>query len=142
MFYRYKEKHERSLLLSPAAEKIAQEKQVEALESDEREGLVDDFLTKKVPKDWENMGHDARIAWLDGGEDALMALPAQDDATEERTEISVIEIWCECFRSPITRITRRDSYDIAAMLMRLGWERTGRRRRISDYGLQRVFVRR
>lgn len=142
IFYLYKEKHERSLLLSPAAEKIAQEKQVEALESDEREGLVDDFLTKKVPKDWENMGHEARIAWLDGGEDALMALPAQDDATEERTQISVIEIWCECFRSPITRITRRDSYDIAAMLMRLGWERTGRRRRISDYGLQRVFVRR
>jgi putative DNA primase/helicase len=64
------------------------------------------------------------------------------DATEERTEISVIEIWCECFRSPITRITRRDSYDIAAMLMRLGWERTGKRRRVSDYGLQRVFVRR
>ena len=44
---------------------------------------MDDFLTKKVPKDWENMGHEARIAWLDGGEDALMALPAQDDATEE-----------------------------------------------------------
>lgn len=69
-----------------------------------------------------------------------MALPAQDDATEERTQISVIEIWCECFRSPITRITRRDSYDIAAMLMRLGWVRSGQRRYIADYGRQRVFV--
>ena len=50
------------------------------------------------------------------------------------------EIWCECFRNPATRITRKDSYDIAAMLMRLGWVRSGQRRYIADYGRQRVFV--
>jgi putative DNA primase/helicase len=141
IFYLYKEKHERSLLLSPEAEKIAQEKQIDALESDEREGLVADYLEREVPEGWDTMSHEARIAWLDGSEDALMALPPQD-GTEIRTQISVIEIWCECFCNPITRITRRDSYDIAAILIRLGWERSSRRPRISDYGRQRVFVKR
>ena len=51
-----------------------------------------------------------------------------------------LEVWCECFRSPLARITRKDSYDIAAMLMRLGWERTGKLAYIADYGRQRIFV--
>ncbi len=140
VMYWYMKKHERSLLLSPEADKIAAEKQTEALESDEREGLVDDFLDKEVPTEWLKMGHEARIAWLDGDDDGILDLPAQDTDLERRKTISVIEIWCECFRNPITRITRRDSYDIAAMLMRLGWTRTGKSLRISDYGRQRIFT--
>ena len=140
MFFRYKELGERSLLLSKDAAAIAQEKQTEALESDEREGLVDAFLAQKLPKDWQTMGREARIAYLDGDADALMALPDKSDATEDRQTVSVIEIWCECFRNPATRITRKDSYDIAAMLMRLGWVRSGQRRYIADYGRQRIFI--
>ena len=140
MFFRYKELGERSLLLSKDAAAIAQEKQTEALESDEREGLVDAFLAQKLPKDWQTMGREARIAYLDGDADALMALPDKSDATEDRQTVSVIEIWCECFRNPATRITRKDSYDIAAMLMRLGWVRSGQRQYIADYGLQRIFI--
>ena len=86
------------------------------------------------------MGREARIAYLDGDADALMALPDKSDATEDRQTVSVIEIWCECFRNPATRITRKDSYDIAAMLMRLGWVRSGQRRYIADYGRQRIFI--
>lgn len=140
MFFRYKELGERSLLLSGDAGQIALERQTEALESDEREGLVDAFLSRKLPKDWRTMGREARIAYLDGDADALMALPDKSDATEDRRAVSVIEVWCECFRNPATRITRKDSYDIAAMLMRLGWVRSGQRQYIADYGLQRVFV--
>lgn len=140
MFFRYKELGERSLLLSKDAAEIAQEKQTEALESDEREGLVDAFLAQNLPKDWQTMGREARIAYLDGDADALMALPDKSDATEDRQTVSVIEIWCECFRNPATRITRKDSYDIAAMLMRLGWVRSGQRQYIADYGLQRIFI--
>lgn len=76
VMYWYMRKHERSLLLSPEADKIAAEKQTEALESDEREGLVDDFLDKEVPTGWLKMGHEARIAWLDGKIRVLIAHPA------------------------------------------------------------------
>lgn len=141
IYFRYKELGERSLLLSREAGQIALEKQVEALEGDEREGLVDAFLNRKLPKDWDDMGRESRIAFLDGDSDAIMAIPGADDATELRETVSVAEVWCECFRNPIARITRKDSYDIAAILIRLGWNRSNERKRIGDYGLQRLFIR-
>lgn len=140
MFFRYKELGETSLLLSKDAAAIALEKQTEALESDEREGLVEAFLARKLPKDWKTMSRDARIAFLDEDADSILPIPSAEEATEDREIVAVVEIWCECFRNPLARITRKDSYDIASMLMRLGWVRTDQRQYIADYGRQRVFV--
>ena len=57
-----------------------------------------------------------------------------------------MEIWCECFGKPRETIRRSDSYEIEAILSKIGgWERfTGNvegKKRLALYGPQRVFVR-
>lgn len=138
VFFRYKELGESSLILSSDADIIAKEKQTEALESDEREGWVADYLERKLPENWEAMDLSARREFLDGDEALIGSI--ENEGTVTRTEVTVAEIWSECFRKPFENITRRDSYDIAAMMTKLGWGRGGRRR-IPIYGLQRYFTR-
>lgn len=136
--FRYDALGERSLILSPEAEKIAVEKQTEAIEADDREGMVEEYLDKLLPKEWDSMGLDSRLDFLDGDYDIIGETV---EGTEKRTEVTNLEIWCECFRDQAKRIQPRDSYQIAAILKRLGWERTNTRKRVPIYGLQRVYQR-
>lgn len=136
VFFRYRALGEDNLVLSPEAQKIAEEKQVEALEADDREGIVQEYLDKLLPETWGSMTLSDRIDFLDGDFDVL-----GDDieGTVTRTEVSNIEIWCECFRRPMNAIQKRDSYEIAGILKRLGWSRTQNPKRISLYGLVRTY---
>lgn len=137
VFFRYRALGEDNLVLSPEAQKIAEEKQVEALEADDREGIVQEYLDKLLPETWGSMTLSDRIDFLDGDFDVL-----GDDieGTVARTEVSNIEIWCECFRRPMNAIQKRDSYEIAGILKRLGWSRTQSPKRIPLYGLTRVYT--
>ena len=138
VMFRYKALGERLLILSEGAEKIAVEKQTEALESDDREGLVKEYLDTLLPKEWDSLPLESRTDYLDGNYDIIGEAVK---GTEKRTEVSNIEIWCECFREPAKRIQPRDSYQIAAILKKLGWERQKGLKRISLYGPQRIYKR-
>lgn len=128
---------ERSLILSAPAEKIAVREQTDALEQDDREGIVEDFLDMQLPDGWEEWDTDKRLDYLGGdvGDDLGLGL------THEREEVTNLEIWCECFKEPMKKIQKKDSYEIAGILKRLGWERSGGRKRVPPYGLQRVYRR-
>jgi putative DNA primase/helicase len=52
-FYRYQDGE--SLILSPEEEKIAFEEQRDAMESDDREGLIEDYLETLLPEKWDLM---------------------------------------------------------------------------------------
>lgn len=136
VFFRYRALGEDNLVLSPEAQKIAEEKQVEALEADDREGIVQEYLDKLLPETWGSMTLSDRIDFLDGDFDVL---GDGIEGTVARTEVSNIEIWCECFRRPMNAIQKRDSYEIAGILKRLGWSRTQNPKRISLYGLVRTY---
>lgn len=138
VMFRYKSLGERSLILSPEAEKIALEKQTEAIEADDREGMVEEYLNTLLPVDWDLMDREARLDFLDEDYDVI-GEPVI--GTEHRTEVSNLEVWCECFRRPANAIQSKDSYQIAAILKRLGWERSSKRKRIPLYGLQRLYMR-
>ena len=137
---RYRDLGERSLILTPAAERIAVQKQTEALESDDREGMVEDYLETLLPDDWAERSLDERLEFLDGT-DGFTPDGRRVEGTVAREEVTNLEIWCECFREPGKRIQPKDSYQIAAILKRLGWERTAKRRRVPIYGLQRIYSR-
>ena len=120
---------ERSLILPKEAEKIAGEQQILALESDERSGIVGEYLDKKLPENWPSMDLSSRRFWLDGSD---------TEGTVARTEVSIMEIWSECFRKQPAEKKRTDSDDISRILIQLGWCRDGVRRQ-PIYGVQRIF---
>lgn len=136
VLFRYRALGEVGLILSPKAQKIAEEKQVEALEADDREGIVQEYLDKLLPESWGSMTLNDRLSFLDGDFELL----GDVEGTIKRTEVSNIEIWCECFRRPMNAIQKKDSYEIAGILKRLGWSRASYRKRIPLYGFVRVYV--
>ena len=138
VMFRYSVLGERSLILSKDAEKIALEKQTEAIEADDREGMVEEYLETLLPDQWDLMSTEDRIDFLN---DDYEIIGERVEGTERRMEVTNIEIWCECFRKPPNTIQSRDSYQIAAILKRLGWERSGTRKRVANYGLQRIYKR-
>lgn len=138
-FFRYKELGETDLVLSPEAQKIAEKKQTEALEADDRQGLIQEYLDALLPIGWGSMSMSDRCSFLDGDYDLL---GDTIKGTEKRTEVTNMEIWCECFRQPKAKLTTRDSYDIAKIMAKVpGWSRTDVRKRVAIYGQQRVYQR-
>ena len=122
--------------LEPEAERA----QREALERDDREGLVRDYLDKPIPTDWEGRSLGERLSWYQTPTNALREnrLPLVP-----RTRVSNMEIWCECFGRLRQELTRRDSAAISAIMARIeGWEKTGYSEIRGPYGPQRIYRRR
>lgn len=140
VLYRYQQ-GERDLTLTPDAGKIAEAKQTAALEQDDREGIVEEYLETKLPEGWDMMDLDSRIDFLQDKMDADDLGLLDDSEGVERTEVTNAEIWCECFREQFRRISPKDSYAIAGILKRLGWESTGERKRVPIYGRCRIYRR-
>ena len=116
--------------------------QQEAMESDDREGIIADYLDKLLPASWENMDLYQRRAFLGGGEFETSGL----NGTEKRTCCCVMEIWCECFGKERQNLKKIDSYEIEGIINKIGgWRRyTGSKSgkmRIPQYGVQKTFIR-
>ena len=135
MYFRYNVLGERNLLLSPEAQKVADYMQNEALEVDDREGIVDEYLNTLLPENWDVMSLSERREYL-SDEDLVLDNPG----TVERTTVTNLEIWCECFCKSEGAIQKKDSYEIAGILKRLGWVKSGIAKRFPIYGLARYYV--
>lgn len=131
-----------SLFLSGEVAQMAYAKQQEAMESDDREGLVQDYLDRLLPENWDNMDLYQRRTFLGGGE--FEDTPTEGTVRRER--VCIMEIWCECFGKERQNLKKADSYELEGILNKIGgWERyTGNasgKMRISGYGIQRAFIR-
>ena len=133
--YEYVKKGEK-LYLSAEVEALAKTEQRDAMESDEREGLVREYLDTKLPSNWANMDIFERRNFLNGSDFGGL----KQDGTVERTQVSNMEIWCECFCKERANLRRGDSNEITSILARLGWKRKEKKERIPLYGPQFVFV--
>ena len=124
------------LYLDANMETLAKVEQREAMESDEREGLVRLYLDTLLPEDWSGMDIFERRNFLHGSDFG----PAQRQGTVKRTSVSSMEIWCECFGKDRSNLRRSDSNEITGILKRIGWQRTESKVRIPLYGPQYIFV--
>lgn len=124
------------LYLSAELEALSKAEQREAMESDEREGLVRLYLDTLLPEDWDGMDIFERRNFLTGSDFG----DTQGHGTVKRTQVSNMEIWCECFGKERANIRRTDSNELTAILARLGWKRLDSKVRIPLYGPQYVFV--
>ncbi len=125
------------LYLPVELEEYAQGEQRMAMEQDDREGLVRTYLDMLLPENWPQMDiHDRRSFLDDPGE------PTSPVGTVKRTEVSNIEIWCECFSKPKADLKPSDSYAISAIMAKIGgWEKLSYPKYIPIYGSQRVYRR-
>ena len=131
--------HEGEPLYLPAdIELMAKREQMNAMESDEREGIIQDFLDKPLPVEWDDMNLRDRQEFAHD-EESLVG--DKRIGTVRRAMVSTLEIWCECLYKDRGNLRRSDSNELIAILERLGWKRREKKQRIPLYGMQYVFER-
>ncbi|WP_322354507.1 virulence-associated E family protein [Dehalococcoides sp.] len=124
------------LYLDASMEQLAKAEQREALESDEREGLVREYLDTLLPDDWEQMDLFERRNFISGTELGGIGRIG----TNQRQSVCNMEIWCECFGKNRSDLKRTDSNELSAILIKLDWERLPKKDRTTLYGPQYSFV--
>lgn len=104
-----------------------------AMEVDERVGMVEEYLNTLLPEGWDDMDVYARRGFLSGD-------PTAVKGATERTTVSNAEIWCECFGKNLSELKSADSYAIAALMTQIpGWKRGAAAKRLPLYGKQRIY---
>ena len=120
----------------------AYSRQRDAMETDDREGIVQEYLDRLLPEGWDKYDLFQRRTYLDGGE-----FGGQNaEGTVQRTRVCAMEIWCECFGKAREALKKTDAYEIESILYKLGnWQRydgnSQNKLRIPGYGLQRTYIR-
>lgn len=119
------------------AAREAIEMQSQYTETGGKVGLAEEYLAKMVPAGWEDRSIKQRIDWLNGfdfGDDGLV--PEGDSL---RDEISGIELFVEAFNGKAEEYTKANAYEMSDILRQLGWQRTGKTKRLKAFGKQRTF---
>ena len=111
--------------------------QADALETDEREGLVREYLDTLLPEKWPEMSLFERRSYLGDCDFGF----CKKDGTVQKEYVCNMEIWCECFGRDGSAMKPADSYAIAAIMRKMdGWEKT-ERTTYPIYGRQRGYRR-
>jgi putative DNA primase/helicase len=123
------------LFLSKGVEALAFEQQESHRETSGKEGIVQDFLEKKIPSNWDQMDLQKRRMFWNG-----QLHLAEDEILVSRDKVCAMEIWAECFNGDTRYMKRQDSSEIVNILASLkGWKRNKSVRRYGPYGIQKGF---
>lgn len=127
------------LYLSKELEGEANEMQKEHSERDDRVGMVQAYLEKLLPENWDDLGIYKRIEFLNGGTDI------GDDFAEgtvERQVVCIAEIWCEMIRGKTENMNGFNTKALHQIMKNMpGWERTKSNRNFKWYGSQKAYER-
>jgi hypothetical protein len=122
------------LYLSGAIEEDAKSKQEEHRETSSREGIVREFLDRKVPEDWSRWPIDKRRMFWAGTVQGEVNLINRD-------RICALEIWCEAFGGALKEMKNTDTREINAIIAATpGWKKSAGTLHFGTYGTQRGFV--
>lgn len=118
-------------------EAVARQIQDAHTEMNGKQGLLEQFVERLLPKDWATRNLSQRLAyWNDGFDDEKQA------GTERRKAICALEVHCELFGGTVKDYTPQKTREYNAMLKRLpGWKARSRINYGEIYGQQRGFVR-
>ncbi len=124
------------LYLEGAAEEEAKVQQEDHREISPREGIIREFVERKLPEDWQKRTLAERLTYWGNAFGAA-------EGSVERDRICAAEVWCEAFKGDIKQMQRKDAVEINSILENLdGWERDKTSARYGTlYGLQRGFRR-
>lgn len=121
------------LFLSGSIEEAAKAKQEEHRESSTREGIIREFISRKVPSDWSKWSLDKRRMYWAGSVQGNVKLV-------ERDRICALEVWCEAFGGAVKEIKNADAREINAVIANApNWEKQSKALHFGPYGTQRGF---
>lgn len=117
-----------------AALKIAETAREAHMESNSKQGLINEFLLQKVPKNWNTMSRSARRTYL------TMGSHTPNEELEYRNRICAVEVWYECFGIDPSRMKKTDTREINQILMDSPYtDGKAKLMRFGEYGVQRGF---
>lgn len=113
---------------------LAKESQIEHSAVDERAGIIEKYLEKLLPDDWDKKDLYDRRSWLDD--------PLAETGTVQRIFVCTAEIWCECLGKDKNDMTRYNTKDINSLMASLpNWEFVSSTKNFPIYGKQRFYKR-
>ncbi|MGN1105461.1 MAG: VapE domain-containing protein, partial [Huintestinicola sp.] len=123
------------LILSPELLTYAKTVQEDHYERSEKQGLIEEFLSKPVPVDWDSYTLDQRLLFY-------ADTTTKHDNLVERTKVCAMEIWCECFGGKKEYYKSSTGWELNAILRKIpGWVPVNAPRKFPIYGSQRGFRR-
>ena len=103
-------------------------------EGNAKAGVIEEFLKRKVPPNWNMMSVDARRMFLR----STTVDPSQELTYRDR--ICAAEVWCECFDKELSWMRRADTRELNQILESLSFtQRFEKVRKFGAYGDQRGF---
>lgn len=113
---------------------IAKIEQHKHSETDERKGVIEEYLNKKYPDNWNDMDLYDRRHWLED--------PLSQNGTIPKDFVCVAEIWCECLGKDKTDMSRYNTREVNEILRSLPeWEYINSTKNFSIYGKQKYYKR-
>ncbi len=127
--------------LPDSVKEIAMAEQRNALESDDREGVIVEYLNLLLPDNWDSLSLMDRRNFIHNND---FGTPMK--GTVKRERVCVMEIWCELFCKDVVNLKKFDSYEINAILSKIdGWKKySGNKQgnfKFKLYGPQRGYIR-
>ena len=122
---------------TPKLDSLAKQAQAQHREDSVKEGMIQDFLEKEVPGNYDSLSlNNRRMFWAGNynpGENIILC---------PREKVCALEIWCECFNGDPKSMRRADAVEINQILANTpGWTRNTVSRRYGYCGKQRGFER-
>ena len=103
-----------------------------------REGLIQEFVERRVPADWASWGIGQRRDFWAG---TVHTWNDKEIELVERERVCAIEVWCELFNGSPRDASKQEIREINAVLANVkGWSRNQNPLRCGPYNLQRGFV--
>ncbi|MFB0830926.1 VapE domain-containing protein [Brevibacillus laterosporus] len=123
------------LYLTGDAEAEAKTQQEKHQESNAKEGVIREFVERRVPVGWEKRSLSERRMYWSG------EFGRNEVDTVERDRVCALEVWCECLGGEIKMMRRSDALEINGILSCIsGWKRHGSTARFGYCGTQKGFV--
>lgn len=125
------------LYMSKEEEEMAQEMQESHRESSGKEGIIREFLERKIPDNWDSLSLLQRKQFWNGN----LHLEEKTELVD-RDKVCSLEIWTECFGGDARYMKRTDSREINQILSGIkGWKPNRSKRRYGPHGIQKGFER-
>jgi predicted P-loop ATPase len=123
------------LYLTGDIEKKAIEEQESHREQSAKEGIISEFLNKKIPEDWQKWPLDRRKTFWSGG------MSTEEIKLETRKKVCVTEVWCEAFNGDLKYIKQTDTKEIGDIIHKTdGWKRANSPLNFGYCGKIRGFI--
>ncbi len=131
-YYLYK--NGETLYLEGEEEKLAKIEQHKHSETDSRRGIIEEYLNRLYPDNWDSLDLYQRRTWLED--------PLALKGSTNKDFVCIAEIWCECLGKDRNDMSRYNTRDINEILKSIPeWEAVQSTKNFSLYGKQKYYKR-